>query len=324
MPDFWSHHLAAQRAKDEHEHRWHPSMDVYYYFGAQGPDFFYYINKLRPFAKMHYSDFGNRVHEEKIQEVACELISRVQHEAIHGDAWRAYLAGYLTHYCIDVACHPLVCKWGPTPDAHKHVELYLDALTILDYTGKDIRAQKPSYFMPNIVVAETVGRTIAPLWYQIIESQFSESLSKSDLSRAAFDMRQIQKLLLSGWVDLVPFKSFFSKRFNYNLNNFTYPRIRTLDRSTDYDYVAFKTAFENGIARASEALQQLYRVYDGELSSKAFVSEYFKFDYLGEVYHRADITSSATSGAESDARSDARSDAASDRDGSCASGTASN
>jgi hypothetical protein len=223
------------------------------------------------------------IHEEKIQEVACELLTRVQHEKIHGDAWRAYFAGYVTHYCIDISCHPLICAWGPTPDAHKQVEMYLDALTILDYTGKDIRAQKPSYFMPSPAIAETVGRTIAPLWYQVIHQQFESDLSKADLSRAAFDMRQLQKLLLSGWIDRIPFKRFFSNRLNYNLSNLSYPSIRALDRHLAYDYPLFKKSFETGLEHASESLKELYRVYDGDLSPKAFVKSLFTTDYLGEV-----------------------------------------
>ena len=283
MPDFWSHQLAAQRSKNEGERKWQSAMDVYYYFGAQGPDFFYYINKLKPFSKHHYSSYGNLIHEEKIQEVATELLTRVQHESIHGEAWRAYLAGYMTHYCIDISCHPLICKWGPTPDAHKRVEMYLDAAILLDYTGKDVRTQKPSYFMPTSVVAQTAGRIIAPLWHQVIASEFEHDLSKVDLARAALDMREVQKWVLSGRIEHLPLRRFLSKRFHYDLDQLVYPNILTLDMDLKYDYAAFRMAFESGIKRSSEALQSLFQVYESKLSIREFVAEYFKTNYLGEV-----------------------------------------
>ena len=78
-----------------------------YNTGAQGPDiFFYYLPgflnpKIRGIAhKMHKTAVGDYLKE-------CAVGIKYAKASIKADAF-AYLAGYITHYCLDCATHPYV------------------------------------------------------------------------------------------------------------------------------------------------------------------------------------------------------------------------
>ncbi len=127
LPDYWSHQIAAKRAYALYLEMQRPkplfksNQLEDFYFGAQGPDFYYYINRKKPFTKKHYSTLGTHFHKSDVSKTLAILIDFAldskQPEV------RAYVSGYLTHYIIDAMCHPHICAHSSDSKSHKTYEL---------------------------------------------------------------------------------------------------------------------------------------------------------------------------------------------------------
>jgi len=77
-----------------------------YNIGSQGPDIFFYDF---PGLLGRRRGIGSRMHQKQVGEFIGEMAREAGRlaEPVRGAAF-AYIAGYLTHYCLDCAAHPYV------------------------------------------------------------------------------------------------------------------------------------------------------------------------------------------------------------------------
>jgi hypothetical protein len=284
MPDFWSHQLASKKIKkllkDKNPSffKWDRSFDPYYYFGAQGPDFFFYINQPRFYRKVRYKSIGNHLHTTDIQST---FKSMLDYLSLHQtQALKAYVAGYITHYILDLKCHPLICKWGPDSKSHKEIELVLDAMIV--WQSEKMRIQNMSMkewrFNPKVMTDE-----IGVLWRHVLKECAIGEIPTALYMQATKDMRIIQVILLKNIISTLPFVPLLSRVFNYDLKLLSYPKSLTDQHYSSVDFDEFWEAYIQGIEISTLVLKQIDEVYTSHLNIESIIDEYFKKDYLGEA-----------------------------------------
>ncbi|MBF4693286.1 zinc dependent phospholipase C family protein [Fusibacter ferrireducens] len=280
MPDFWSHHIAAQKAytrylqfKDS-KPSFEGDLMKDYCFGAQGPDFYYYIHQINPFSKRHYSALGTHFHHHDVHRTL-ELLIDCAIESTHPPI-RAYVAGYLTHYILDAECHPHICSHAPEPRAHKVYELALDALCVTYYE------QVPIHTLTVTPYKNHATAYLKHLWSPILHSlSINSSILSKDFDSAYDDMFVIQKVLLSDLIGKNPWVQNFSKLFKYDLSQLMYPNHFTETDLKSLKFDAFNIHFNQGIEQSSTMLKKLDDLYAEDLSKEAFLKWLVKGDYLG-------------------------------------------
>lgn len=286
MPDFWSHHLASVRTNDLFNQlsplkwKWSDQALSCYYFGAQGPDLFFYINRTNPFAKDSFKELGSKLHNEKIGAVIKDMVRYAA--SSENEKVIAYVSGFISHYIMDAHCHPLISKWGPDSKSHKRVELSLDALTILDLTGKPIHQMSLDHWTFD---PEIIQNDIAALWNHVLVKNFETQVPREAFWNATLDLLRIEKILLNDTVSKLPFKRPLSKLFHYDLSDLAYPH--TLDSfKAIVDYDAYKTQYLKGIERTVIVLKRLDNLLVQRQGLDAWTETYFNLDYMGkEIQH---------------------------------------
>lgn len=96
--------------------------------GTQGPDLLFYYN---PVKKNPVSTYGNTIHQviaKDFFEPICAKQPKI------GQASLAYLLGAVSHYCLDLACHPYIIELsGDSAAHHRSLESDFDAKIIGEY-----------------------------------------------------------------------------------------------------------------------------------------------------------------------------------------------
>ncbi len=88
----------------------------YYFLGAQGPDVFFFF---RPLCKKQMN-LGRYLHRYRVYDVFGALAEAPNgFSSFHRARMTAYLAGFLCHYCTDVAFHPFVYAYLQAHNADK-------------------------------------------------------------------------------------------------------------------------------------------------------------------------------------------------------------
>ncbi|GAU76366.1 zinc dependent phospholipase C family protein [Fusibacter sp. 3D3] len=281
MPDFWSHQIAAKKAYALYVPFKNSTLffegDLLkdYYFGAQGPDFYYYINQKKPFSKRHYSALGTYFHLHGVYKTLRMLVKHALTSNL--PSVRAYVAGYLTHYVLDAECHPQICAHAPSSRAHKVYELALDALCVKHYEHVSIHT------MTITAYKDHTTEYLEDLWRPILTSLSLEStiLSKDFLS-AYGDMLTVQEVLRSDLIGKNPWIQNFSKLFKYDLSQLMYPRHFTENELKMLQFDDFNDHFIRGIERSAIMLKKFEALYIKDLSTEAFLEWLVTSDYLGE------------------------------------------
>jgi hypothetical protein len=94
-----------------------------YELGAQGPDFLFYYNVLK-FWDKDYSpnELGNDMHNKRIKAFFKAALVSAKNQ---GDAARAWLAGFVTHYAADTTIHPFVYATTDNDDGSRNLTAHL-------------------------------------------------------------------------------------------------------------------------------------------------------------------------------------------------------
>lgn len=88
----------------------------YYFLGAQGPDVFFFF---RPLCRKQMN-LGRFLHRNRVYDVFGALAEAPDlFSSFHRARMTAYLAGFLCHYCTDVAFHPFVYAYLKAHNADK-------------------------------------------------------------------------------------------------------------------------------------------------------------------------------------------------------------
>lgn len=284
MPDFWSHRYAAKGALEQFlkneptHHVWSDFEEAAFIFGAQGPDFFYYINKWKPFSKVRYSHLGNALHHQNPEPLVRCLLEILK--TSDSKVQKSYIAGFLSHYFMDVHCHPLICRLGPEHDTHKRVEMNLEALCIFDYwslsrSSLDLSALK----IRDLSQYEALGA----LWLTILEKIGLEPVSTDMIIDGHQSMLRIQKLIKKDLVRFIPGKKLLGKIVKYDLSLLILPRLdkQTLRATREYD--SFVRCYTDGITETANSFACIEAIFSGKATIDDFIDTYVKRDFLGEV-----------------------------------------
>ncbi len=93
----------------------------YYNIGVHGPDILFYY---RPFCKNAVNQYGLKMHNEPMNKFLTRAFSIYPGQKDKEAAF-AYLAGFMTHFILDSACHPFVTECMET-QGFTHAELEYD------------------------------------------------------------------------------------------------------------------------------------------------------------------------------------------------------
>lgn len=284
MPDFWSHHFAALKADENRKFVepsrliWSEEYDNLYAFGAQGPDFFYYIGKFNPLSKHHFSEVGNQIHELDTRTLFRDMLNFMINKP--DEALMAYIAGFISHYILDVHCHPLICLLGPNSASHKRVELDLEAFCIHDYWGYN----KQKLDVVTIKCSKSqLKKGFVGLWQYILPNNYSVTIDDKTLMNGHYSMLRLQKMIINDTIGKMPFVNFLSKCFHYDLNALRYPSKDDLSLKVLREYETFIHHYTLAIDETTKALIALDQVLIGTVTVEQYIEAFIKFDFLGEA-----------------------------------------
>ncbi|MBN2794981.1 MAG: zinc dependent phospholipase C family protein [Clostridia bacterium] len=205
MPDILTHLIGADEALKTIRPHYKKTLLAnrnFYNLGAQGPDIFFYHHIL-PWQKNTSIDaIGTRLHEEKTQEFilkGAQLIKQnftgdafefFKKENLQTDAHKkfSYLAGFLTHYALDIHCHPYIFYFSGHEGGynHKYFECILDTMIHDIYHAKQKKLHKTG---KAIQLASYDNLLIANYLNYMIYKTYEEDIPSKEIVQTIKDMR---------------------------------------------------------------------------------------------------------------------------------------
>ncbi|MCL2365413.1 MAG: zinc dependent phospholipase C family protein, partial [Defluviitaleaceae bacterium] len=140
---------------------------------------------------------GSQIHRERFGPFFMHMARWARQDVIF-----AYLAGFLTHYAVDVAAHPFVNGYvkdeGVTPmqgsAAHRHLETTLDVLMLARLTGK-----KPADINQGelIEAPQEQKQAAAIVFSEAVQKIYDRPLQPHDVYHAMGYMARFTRMLNS-------------------------------------------------------------------------------------------------------------------------------
>lgn len=141
MPAQYTHQIIAERTLEKLPENIRDKITDYsaYAIGAQGGDVFYFLRVLDGKTQ----NLGKYLHNDDIYETFCSLYKAAKR---HPEAF-SYVAGYITHYAVDIVFHPYVYGLtermiGEEPSWrgrwHAYIESDLDSYFVRKYCKKPV------------------------------------------------------------------------------------------------------------------------------------------------------------------------------------------
>lgn len=208
MPDVWTHLICGREVLSSVEERFrklaHSEIKLFY-FGCQGPDFFFYYNFLPWVGDKRGIVLGNRIHHEK-----CGLFFRESLKYLKRNPnvkTTVYLMALMCHWCLDRTTHPYINYIsgvfqgdGPGQEKvinnHKRVEAAIDALMAKRMLNIDVR-RVPVH--KEIFVGDSLPREIFSFYQHILPLVHRETYRKLEdpdfLNKSYRDMITALKVL---------------------------------------------------------------------------------------------------------------------------------
>jgi len=199
MPGFLTHYLAGQSVlaelPEEVKALIPPESERIFNLGLQGSDIFFYYPTGFLWARSR--GVGSQIHHERFGPFFMHMARWARQDVIF-----AYLAGFLTHYAVDVAAHPFVNGYAKNEDAtalqgsaaHRHLETTLDVLMLARITGK-----KPADInQAALIEAPTEHKQAAAIVFsESVNKIYDRPLQPHDVYHAMGYMARFTKLLNS-------------------------------------------------------------------------------------------------------------------------------
>ena len=210
MPAILTHDFFGQDVYAAHSHVIGKSIDEKdaFLLGNQGPDPLFYL-VLSPSMKQFFG-LGSAMHHDAPSKLIAALEESLQvleeHELPVG---RAYALGFLCHYSLDRAMHPLVyCQQYAICDAgidglnrsqenevHAEIEREYDEMVLFSKLGRTIRSYRP--FEEALHASEHTLQTIGKM-YTFVAMKAYRTFPPVDLFvSAVHDFRRMQRLFYS-------------------------------------------------------------------------------------------------------------------------------
>ncbi len=132
MPDFWTHILGGELVlKDLEQENIEENIREnrrIFYFGCQGPDFFFY-NDFWPWIKNKRGpEAGKKIHEADFRSFFSCSMDYIQVDKLN--LLKVYFYGVLCHYVFDKYLHPFIYARTSNFPEHKKLESSLDILLV--------------------------------------------------------------------------------------------------------------------------------------------------------------------------------------------------
>lgn len=200
MPACLTHHQFAKKVLETLPDR-EKINETAFFWGAQGPDFFF-CHRYLPWMKgKKLQSYGHRLHSDiKPSETFNAMRDFLTG---HGEeTYRSYVFGFLCHYALDSIAHPYINAladrlvmqrpYENRTTMHGEVEASLDAIILRRETGKlPSEVSLGSMFPKN----EAVQRRIARLFREVIFRVCGEDVSEEKLYEATGDAHLVFSLL---------------------------------------------------------------------------------------------------------------------------------
>lgn len=210
-----------------------------FYWGAQGPDFFY-LSRIFPWQRGHtIREYGAFLHKGSPSKII-ELM-RKYYLNNKDDMVLSYISGFITHYSFDSLAHPFV-KYGScelhkknekvsASVYHHDIEANLDIIVLRHETGKlptDIRIES------LISTNEQVINSISKLYVYLLNKMYNSDIKEAKIAEAILDYYKAVKLMN----DKTTIKKQILKKIEKILGKgpVISSHIRSLTEETSYDY----------------------------------------------------------------------------------------
>ena len=253
-----------------------------YSIGLAGPDIFFYSIPDR--ATMKESP-GSLLHVEKTGEFLQHLFQEISLFKGHAKTIAtAYFAGFVGHYELDCACHPIVYEHQDEEHGfkamgqHFRYEAAMDAYCCETYLNRDMNEMNAAV-LTDLTLQEK--RVIARMVERAYRHTFPEKkVSNFNMETVLSCYKLVTMLILdpAGWkeklmlpVEKMIFKCPFASPLFINRNRYDV---------TEEDWKAFQVCFEQGRGELKKVTPHLERALLNPLVTEAF------FDVLGnKSYH---------------------------------------
>lgn len=184
MPSFITHALVADEAAARLPEQLQATVAQApdrYFFGAQGPDFLFFL----PGSHSPEKNPGKILHRTRIYELFCafaETIASLGKE--NRPAAAAYGYGYVSHYCADAAFHPFVYRYLQANRAGKLVHQQLENDWDVYFLRTMRKREAERYPVPVRADALLRDGTLYRFWADILQKLGLAVPSKGAFSHA--------------------------------------------------------------------------------------------------------------------------------------------
>lgn len=265
--------------------------------GNQGPDpLFYSVANLRT-AK--YPKLGGEMHHNQPSAVLCAMANSLVYlpESAHGIA-KAYIAGFLCHYLLDRAEHPLVyaqqyalCDAGVEGlseddgnEVHAIIESDLDEMMLWTRRGKTVRK-----FRPQKEILQANQQTLSIISYlfsMAVRDAFGQDVRPDLFTKSVQGFRHIQGIFHSPHGKKREFLGNVERRFrNHSFVQAMSHRAEPLEQSEfeNAEHAAWINPFTKEISTAS--FQDLYGIALAQAQNwiPRFIEEGFSMEDAKEL-----------------------------------------
>ncbi len=190
MPDFWTHILGGELILKDLD-----NIDIkekiiknrrLFYFGCQGPDFFYY-NDFWPWIKdKRGPEVGREIHEHDFRSFFSCSMDFIQLEK--NDRLKVYFYGVLCHYVLDKYLHSFINKLVVNDWEHKRVEQKLD-IFLVDKLWREKAYRLPPVEAINI--GESLPVEIDEYYRYLLSTLFDYSPEIDFIEDSYQDMKKV-------------------------------------------------------------------------------------------------------------------------------------
>ncbi len=196
MPAVITHHLLAQRVLEEIKAKGlQQNLDGdAFFWGAQGPDFFFFHRVLPWWKGESLSEYGGRLHKAKPSEIIAALR---EYASGGGGLAQSYMCGFFCHYSLDRTAHPFIhdserklLKLHPEQSLtvfHNEIEATLDVI-MLRYERNDL----PIDFDLRTALPANSGvqNMVASMYDYLLGQMFGVSVGRPQVFQATEDARR--------------------------------------------------------------------------------------------------------------------------------------
>jgi hypothetical protein len=209
MPGFITHYICGEatiNVLNPEIQRSIKSNKKLYSVGCQGPDmFFYYLPGL---VKRNFKNLGIDMHKTNINAFFSSMVDGLDQapDDESKDMIFSYIAGYLSHYCLDCAAHPYIyfksgfqVKGDRTPKLrysvkHRSFETAVDVLMLKLFSSEKPADKK---LWQLIKAEESHAMVISDLLRQAIGTAYSRDITSREVYSAMRYMVNLTRILQS-------------------------------------------------------------------------------------------------------------------------------